>query len=612
MIRNAAGTVRARLREGAGRIPSAVCTIPTGCGNQRTARFEPGAVSPFSEAGKCKFNFSTSSHARASRKDNSDTAPWIAGSGDEALGSDLAFPSGLPPSAGYDHLVRAGKIVKDAHQAKALSALDALHSELARYCSSSAAMKPASPSPVAESRGFFGSLFGSKSSSTSSSSSNVTNRPAASVPKGLYLWGGTGCGKTMLMDIFYRALPGSSVPKLRVHFHSFILGVHARLHAIRGSGHRGDPLVALADEIMSIGKDGILVMCFDEMQVTDVGDAMIMRRLFDALWAKGVIVVATSNRPPSDLYANGLQRELFMPFIDTLQRRSTVLPLDSPTDYRMLASAGVGDSGGGVWICPETLKLPPFSASTSASAGASGSSAGGAQSSALSAALKASWMHEVKGTELEAVDLTAQGRNVHVPCASPAKKAALFSFSDLCAKPLYSADYQVIAQSFRSVFIDCVPRLTLSERNEVRRFITLVDTLYEHRVRLTCSAETLPLKLFTPIFREEASKAAAPAANAAASAPASSAGSGAPAAATAPSRHTTATTSSTASYDEVFAFDRTVSRLMEMQSEGYAQSEWRPHISGGGGGGTGTSATSAKPLSDIPVTDSDSETERRA
>lgn len=528
-----------------------------------------------------------------------DSAPWSSNAQvADALGSDLSFPDGSSPSQGYNHLVAAGKLTRDEHQAGSLASLDALYHELMKKSTAPAAPKSntSGREEPASSGGIFGALFGAFSSSKAPqapSPSRFSFGGSSAASKGLYLWGGTGCGKTMLMDVFYRSLPGDRVPKLRVHFHSFMLGVHARLHAIRGTGHRGDPLVGLADEIMRSGGPAsesggaALVMCFDEMQVTDVGDAMIMRRLFEGLWARGIVVVTTSNRPPGDLYANGLQRELFMPFIASLESRTTVLPLASPTDYRMVAGSGVGAGGGGVWLCPETVS----------SGGRAGTPAD------AESAFKASWEALVKGCELEAVNLQAQGRAVAVPCAAPSVKAARFHFDDLCSKPLYSADYQVIAQSFSHVHIDGVPRLTLSERNEVRRFITLVDTLYEHRVRVVIRAAAPAPKLFTPVFRPGGSAAPKPVAAVAADgaspagaspaaepevplptvataqdAPVGTSGGNATAAAT--SGAPAVASKSSSSYDEVFAFDRTVSRLMEMQSEGYRTGEWRPHISG--------------------------------
>jgi predicted ATPase len=491
-------------------------------------------------------------HAHAAQH---DSAPWSqtqqqqqqqqhgAQQQEDVLGADLAFPAGLAPSQGYAHLVAAGKLKRDEHQAAALASLDSLYRELVRKCGAAAAggappRPPAAAAPAAAppSSGLFGAMFASLSSVRGA-------QPAASAgpaAPGLYLWGGTGCGKTMLMDVFYRALPGAAVPKLRVHFHAFMLGVHARLHALRQGGHRGDPLVALADEIAASrgGGRGPLVVCFDELQVTDVGDALIMRRLFDGLWARGVVVVATSNRAPTELYAAGLQRELFVPFITQLLARSAVLALASPTDYRKLAGGAVGAGGGGVWLCPETV------------GGADGAAA-------VNVAFQAAWDAAVRGSELQSLTLAAQGRAVPVRCASPSARAARFSFAELCGAPLYSADYQALARSFRTLFLEHVPCLTLSERNEVRRFITLVDTLYEHRVRLVVAAAAPPLRLFSPVWRE----AAAPAAGPAPAAP----------------------PPSTSSYDEAFAFDRTVSRLLEMQSAGYQAGEWRPHVSGGAG-----------------------------
>lgn len=528
------------------------------------------------------------------------TAPWsclpaheAAAGDDTVLGADLAFPAGVAPSQGYAHLVAAGKLQRDEHQAAALASLDGLYRELVRKCGAGASTRPPpgpppGAAPAAPSSGLLGALFASLGAAAAAAQPQPAITAAAGSTPGLYLWGGTGCGKTMLMDVFYRALPAGAVPKLRVHFHAFMLGVHARLHALRQGGRRGDPLVALADEIAGSrggggGRSPPLVVCFDELQVTDVGDALIMRRLFDALWARGVVVVATSNRAPGELYASGLQRELFLPFIAQLLARSAVLPLTSPTDYRQLA--GRGARGGGVWLCPETVDGDSAGRATAT-----------ADAAAVAAAFQAAWDAAVRGSELQSLSLEAQGRAVAVRCASPSARAARFSFAELCGAPLYSADYQALARSFRTLYLEAVPRLTLSERNEVRRFITLVDTLYEHRVVLVVAAAATPLRLFSPVWRETAvgvpaagvatgavgvPAAGAPAAGGAGAGgavePTAAVGGGPPAA--------PAPTPSHASYDEAFAFDRTVSRLLEMQSAGYLAGDWRPHVSGGGGGG---------------------------
>lgn len=479
---------------------------------------------------------------------------------DDELGHDLAFPSDLSPGLAYEWLWQHQKIQRDEHQLAALRTLDAMHDQIARS-------REPTPSLHTGSRpGVFGGLF-----SMFAGGSGAVAAPSPRAPpnlRGAYLFGGPGCGKTFMMDIFYRCAP--TTRKRRAHFHSFMLDVHARLHAVRQGGYRGDPVPIVAAEMAKHS----WLMCFDEMQVTDVGDAMIMRRLFTHLFELGLVVVATSNRAPRELYHNGLQRELFLPFIDLIEARCTVVALDSPTDYRLLATPLAGAA---IWICPTSLPAAATGSSHSSISGTPVSAVphthaataahhhttlytkanaawdfATAHSDAVSSAFNEAW-HRVVGAEpCAATKLTAQGREVHIPVASLRYKAARFTFNDLCARPIGSADYQVLAQHFATVFISEVPILTLSQRNELRRFITLIDTLYEHRVKVVISAPVPPSKLFVPKFQEEADAPLAAA-------------------------HSLRT-----KYDEVFAFDRTLSRLMEMQSEEYLRGEWRPSISKSG------------------------------
>ena len=624
-------------------------------------------------------------------------------------GSTLSIPAASAPSAAYAYLVDSGKVDRDEQQVAALRTLDELYHRLLKRSA------PPPPTATTVGGGLWDALFGggSRSSAASHRSDNTTTSPC-----GVYLYGGTGSGKTFLMDIFYTCLDVEA--KRRVHFHAFMLDVHARLHAIRSTGHRGDPIPVLASEMGA----GLRVMCFDEMQVTDVGDALILRRLFDGLFSYGLVVVATSNRPPRDLYANGLQRELFMPFIHALEERCTVVKLDSPVDYRLqmhaqrsrnigamgaagrshhsaesasavavhlstaatafngasgVSAAGVPsavdthdvDQGSAaapaaaaaavattdslscgppdsdtVWYCERRPVLPhaPHSASVAhgvvstgnrtsgsgsleivspAAAGAfearwlsvagAHSTGGAVATSSSSAAAAASELPGMAASESSVTLETNQGRQLHVHRAvkrGTSAAAVRFTFSELCGAPLYAADYAAIAQAFPIVFLEGVPVLTLSERNEVRRFITLVDVLYEHRVQLVVSAAVEPWSTFIPSFRGDpvvtastanasCTTSSARAGNGngrfitAAAAAASRRGGGISAAATggggagggdpsasaitpvASSSSSSATTQSATAappsqYDEVFAFDRTVSRLMEMGSP-----DWR-------------------------------------
>ncbi len=316
-------------------------------------------------------------------------------------------------------------------------------------------------------------------------------RHAETAPQGLYLYGGVGRGKSMLMDLFFDAavVPGGA--KRRVHFHEFMLEIHQRLHDWRQRTRetRGqDPLPQIAREV----RDGAVLLCFDEFQVTNVADAMILGRLFTALLDLGVVMVATSNRAPDDLYLNGLQRDRFLPFIAFLHQRLDVLHLDGEHDYRL---ARLSDMD--VYFTPDD----------------------GPARAALDAAF-----HRLvddaagEGVAVSSVTLSAQGRELEV--ARTARGTARFSFEELCARPLGAADYLAIAREFHTVMIEGIPAMGPGSRDRAARFVTLIDALYEHRVKLVCSAEAPPDGLY-------------------------SAG------------------------DGVFEFARTASRLIEMQSREY-------------------------------------------
>jgi cell division protein ZapE len=438
------------------------------------------------------------------------------------------------PGLAYAAAVARGEVVRDEHQEEVVRLLDALH---VRLHSSGAA-----PTPSSFGAGLFGALFGTPSASAFRSAP----------PAGLYLWGGTGSGKTMLMDMLAGTV-GPSVPTRRVHFHAFMLEVHARLHAARKSGVRGDPLTAVAEELLSEAR----LLCFDEFQVTDVGDAMIMRRLFRVLWAGGLVVVATSNRPVEQLYASGLQRELFLPFLDDLTSRCAVHQIRSPTDYRLLATPL---RAGSTWVSPETM----------------GGRAGEGWA-AIDAAVDALWAKTTGGAPPSPQTLHVQGRELAFHTA--ARTAARASFASLCAEALYAADYAAIAGRFDTLVLEHVPRLTLGNRNEVRRLITLVDVLYDANVKLVVSAAAAPQGLFEAVFPGTHEDGRPPTAVEATAGPAEGSAPGA--------RIVTAPAAAAAQYDEAFAWDRTVSRLLEMQSEEYLQKTWKGvhHGRGRGRGG---------------------------
>jgi cell division protein ZapE len=280
--------------------------------------------------------------------------------------------------------------------------------------------------------------------------------------KGLYIWGEVGRGKTMLMDLFFAACPVRR--KRRAHFHAFMLDVHERLRGYRnklkfGEIAHGDPIILTADDLA----EEAWVLCFDEFHITDIADAMILGRLFTRLFERNVIVVATSNVEPSDLYRDGLNRALFLPFIDLLNARMDVLRLEARTDFRLEKLIDMP-----VWYVP----------------------AGDAASRALDDA----WRRITGGQRARALDLTVKGHRLHVPCA--ALGAARFSFADLCEQPLGAVDYLRIAHDFHTLVIDRVPVLTYAQRNEAKRFIALIDSLYDAGVKLIASADAKPPDLY--------------------------------------------------------------------------------------------------------------------
>lgn len=275
-------------------------------------------------------------------------------------------------------------------------------------------------------------------------------------PKGLYLWGGVGRGKSMVMDLFVDHLAISA--KRRVHFHAFMQEIHRGMHAARQTGV-DDALKPVAD---AVAKE-IRLLAFDEMQITDITDAMIVGRLFQLLVDQGVVIVTTSNRPPEDLYKNGLNRALFLPFIDYLRDRFDVRELESPNDYRQHRLQGAQ-----VYFHP---------------AGQSG------------AAIDTIWNDLSGGAPGETLILQVNGREVEVPHF--ANGVARASFWDLCARPLGPADYLALAQAVRVLILEGIPQLSSSNYNEAKRFVTLIDALYEGKVRLICSAADVPERLYT-------------------------------------------------------------------------------------------------------------------
>jgi cell division protein ZapE len=280
--------------------------------------------------------------------------------------------------------------------------------------------------------------------------------------KGLYVHGDVGRGKTMLMDLFFEASPVQR--KRRAHFHEFMLDVHERVHALRqkmklGEHPGADPIELVAADL---AKEGWL-LCFDEFHVTDIADAMILGRLFTQLFVRGVVLVATSNVEPAELYKDGLNRALFLPFIRMLEENADVVRLSSRTDFRLEKLGGMP-----VWYVPADA--------------------------AADAALDQAWRRLTRWRKGETQELPLKGRSVHVPLA--AMGVARFSFSDLCEQPLGAADYLRIAREYHTIILDHVPAMTFETRNAAKRFIILIDTLYDLNVKLIASAEAEPDGLY--------------------------------------------------------------------------------------------------------------------
>jgi cell division protein ZapE len=290
-------------------------------------------------------------------------------------------------------------------------------------------------------------------------------------PKGLYIWGSVGRGKTMLMDLFFEATPFE--PKRRAHFHEFMANVHDRIGGAR-SGTPGDPIPHVARGIANETR----LLCFDEMHVTDIADAMILGRLFQALFAAGVTVVATSNAQPSDLYKNGLNRQLFQPFIDLIRAHMEIIQLQSQKDFRLDKLSGA------------QLYFHP---------------ADGAAQEALSL----HWDRLTGKHPGKPQILDIKGRKLIVPLASVG--VARFTFDELCNRPLGTNDYLHIAHAFHTIIIDEIPILTPDRRDAARRFVNLVDALYDSRICLIASAAAEPHALYpegsgSELFRRTASR----------------------------------------------------------------------------------------------------------
>ncbi len=360
-----------------------------------------------------------------------------------------------PLAERYRELVAAGELRPDDDQQRAVAALDRLAVQLAE---------------VPKKGSILWRIAGKK----------------APPPGGLYMWGGVGRGKSMLMDLAFDTI--AHEPKRRVHFHEFMQEVHERLRAERAK-EAGDPIPPVAKAIAAEAR----LLCFDEMVVNNSADAMILSRLFTQLLDAGVTVITTSNRPPRDLYLGGLNRELFLPFIALIEQKLEVVGLNGPTDYRLERLGGMP-----TWHVPN----------------------GPAATAALSEAFfrLTDYPPEDRANVPTEELAIPGGRSLHVP--KSLKGVAVFSFKRLCGEARGAPDYLAIARHFHTILIVGIPRMGPENRNEAARFVTLVDALYEHKVKLLAAADAAPQNLYV-------------------------AGDGA------------------------FEFERTASRLMEMQSADY-------------------------------------------
>ncbi len=370
----------------------------------------------------------------------------------------------------YRQALTQGTIKPDPAQSLAVEKLQSLHMALSGY-------RPG------QGLGGWKSRFGLSSKKSPGLNWRHSDAVGTEPKQGLYMFGQVGRGKSMLMDLFFQA---ATIPaKKRVHFHEFMRDIHADIHSWRQAAHRSeaDPIPKLARSIASEA----WLLCLDELQITDIGDAMIVGRLFSALLDEGVVMVITSNRPPHDLYKDGLQRDRFLPFIDLIETRLDLLQLGAQTDYRLGRTQGI-----------RVFHTPLGDQATSE--------------------LDQTFLRLAGDARPGPDRIEINGRTIAVPTATPS--VARFHFTDLCSQPLGPSDFLAIAARYPAIVIDGVPMLTPERRDEAKRFVTLIDAMYEAKTLFVCSAAAAPEALYPE-------------------------GTGA------------------------FEFQRTVSRLMEMQSESY-------------------------------------------
>lgn len=335
------------------------------------------------------------------------------------------------PLQRYRNLAAAGLLEADPAQALAAEKLQLLHLRLAAFKSKTG--------------GLFSSFF-SKS---------------APVPKGLYLFGGVGRGKTMLMDLFFDST--AFTPKRRAHFNEFMTTVHGAIADYRRSGEP-DPIPHVAQDILPRAqRSQPRLLCLDELQINDITDAMIVARLFKALFADGLVLVATSNQPPRDLYKDGINRDLFLPFIDLIESHTEVIELEARRDYRRAK------------LAMQPAYFTPLDA-------------------AARTGMAAAWQRLTEGSLVLPAEIAVGGRVIKVPAATCG--VARFDFKDLCSQPFAAHDYLQLAERFHTILIDNIPVMGPERRDEARRFMTLIDILYDRGVKLIVSAAAEPDQLY--------------------------------------------------------------------------------------------------------------------
>src|ERR1700742_3700260 len=344
----------------------------------------------------------------------------------------------------YQSLVSSGAIEADPAQAAAAEAFADLEARL-------------SSDKPARKQGLLGRLFADKNGGP---------------PRGLYVHGEVGRGKTMLMDLFFQH--SQIEHKRRAHFHEFMAEVHERIYGFRQAIARGE--MADGDVIAQTASaifDQAWLLCFDEFHVTDIADAMILGRLFSKLFELGTVVVATSNVAPEDLYKDGLNRALFLPFIAQISAHMDVLRLQARTDFRLEKLAGVK-----MWLVPADDAAP--------------------------GALDKAWAKLTGKAPCKPRDISIKGRTLRVPCS--AHGVARFAFADLCEAPLAASDYLRLARDYHTILVDHIPVMDYPERNAAKRFISLIDTLYDNAVKLMASAAADPVSLYLATDGNEANE----------------------------------------------------------------------------------------------------------